>query len=220
MSSTDTPKYGSRNATAQTTANETSCRTAWGTARYTGCVYEDISLRDELRQPSPRPEGPHRGIPALQFPLLRKGCESVAALSRAASAGPSDASMFVKLALRAVLEESVEVAGEVALEAAGCFAAAFAFLDATVDVGDRRGVGSAAGDEDHVQGAVESAVSAAVEAVADGLPEEAGIGAQPARRANAASLVIRPRCDQEISTCAARADRCRAARAAAAPACA
>ena len=34
-------------------------------------------------------------------------------------------------------------------------------------------------------------------------PEEAGIGATPARRANAASLVIRPGCDQESRTCAA-----------------
>jgi len=34
-------------------------------------------------------------------------------------------------------------------------------------------------------------------------PEEAGIGAQPARRAKAASLLIRPGCDQEIRTWAA-----------------
>src|SRR6266498_584732 len=87
---------------------------------------------------------------------------------------------------RLVLEQPVEVAGEVALEAAACFAAALAFLDTTVDVGDRWRVRAASGDEDHVQCSVESAVAA-----------------QPAGRANAASLLTGPRCDQGSGICAA-----------------
>src|SRR6266540_5867820 len=40
-------------------------------------------------------------------------------------------------------------------------------------------------------------------------PDEAGIGAQPARRAKAASLLIRPWCDQEMTSCACKAQKLR-----------
>ncbi len=62
-----------RNATAQTTANQTSCRTAWGTARDTGCVY-DGHLPSEMSYSNRPPAGAARigESPALPFPLLRK----------------------------------------------------------------------------------------------------------------------------------------------------
>jgi len=54
-----------------------------------------------------------------------------------------------------------------------------------------------------VQGSVEPTVAAAVEAVADRLAGGGGDRCAAARRANAASEVIRPRCDQERTSCAA-----------------
>ena len=81
------------------------------------------------------------------------------------------------------------MAGDVALEAAFDLAVGLAF--GSCGVRRRRGwLGrSGAGKHDDVQGPVELAVAAAVEAVTGGhLADEAGIGATPARFANAASL--------------------------------
>ena len=104
----------------------------------------------------------------------------------------------------AVLEEPVEVAGEVALEAAGGFAAGFAFAGAPFDVGDRGWVCSASGDEDLVEGAVELAVAAAVEAVADRLAGGGGDRGDAGETGERGLALIRPWCDQESTTCAAR----------------
>ena len=88
-------------------------------------------------------------------------------------------------------------------------------LRVAFDVGDRWWVPASAGDQDHVQRAVEFSVAAAVEAVADCLSGGGGDRCAAGERAKAASLRMRPGCDQRARAARRRAGRRRARRAAA-----
>jgi hypothetical protein len=87
-----------------------------------------------------------------------------------------------------VLEESPDSSSDVALEAASDLAVGLALGSPLLAVDTGRFVAGRASECDDVEGAVEPAVAVAVERCRSWLwPDVVGIGATPARRANAAS---------------------------------
>ena len=98
-----------------------------------------------------------------------------------------------------MLEEPEQLTGDDSLEAASGFAG-FAFDESAGDVDAGAGVGAAAGHDDGVQGAVELAVATRLRRWRSVNRDDAGMGAAPARVANAASERSLPGCDQLIRT--------------------
>ena len=163
----------------------------------------------EGRHRGPVRRRPARGAAPAGWPAARPATPAPSprpATGTTASAHYSSRSSGARTLLwpsRVCFELSVELAGDVALEAATDLPVGPALGSSAFDVGTGGGVVSHALDHDDVERSVELTVAARLSRWRVVWPEEAGMGATPARLAKAASLRQRSVWDQAQSTVAA-----------------